>query len=483
MAESSSQAAPPQDSQYHHFIPRFLLRNFANFKNPGSIVPKTSKKTKNRAPKPQRLTILDLEAGDFRQGDVSDTFGIVDMYRDVSLADRDQQKLERELSVLESAAGEVVAYIKRMYDAGKGEVQLIRKERNLLRRFLFIVMYRNSTFARRFKKSKEDYDSDDRESMLAYMDAKGFQTPQDVWFANIRAFVEADLDLDSEALSKELKQRAYPMDAVWFALHVQAYFLAICTPKKTADEFLLTQNAYSIFEGPSGAGAYLEYHRFAPVSPKIMIVLRSLLIPLAGVDEAKESRQMLLELVKTMYPDPKTSGSWLEDLPITRARNNYSQVVNGKIELLPTKISKDKHIFYFKFSPLDHEHVQKINLICLEQASETSTIVYKSPDSLRVALDYYLTDKTPGFKQVLPNDPNCLLMVLGEDGHLRQRTQDKMLPYLQLLLKFARQLGSTVDLEYNAVDPRAETTVSIPAMRDVQKALYEELGESLQRQN
>lgn len=72
----------PQSSQYHHFIPRFLLRNFAAFKNPGKIVPKVSRRTKNRAPKPQKLTMLDLESGNLKEGDVGDTFGIVDMYRD-----------------------------------------------------------------------------------------------------------------------------------------------------------------------------------------------------------------------------------------------------------------------------------------------------------------------------------------------------------------------------------------------------------------
>ena len=47
----------------------------------------------------------------------------------------------------------------------------------------------------------------------------------------------------------------------------------------------------------------------------------------------------------------KTSGSCLEDLPITEARNNYRQVVNGRVELLPTRMSRDKHIFIFPVLP------------------------------------------------------------------------------------------------------------------------------------
>ena len=286
-----------------------------------------------------------------REGDVGNTFGIVDLYRDFERASGDQQKLEKELSVLERTTGEILARVKKSYDAGKKEFQLPRKEKDTLRRFLFIMMYRNSSFAERFKKSREDYDPDDREHMLAYMDERGFQTPRDVWFANIRAFFEVELDQDWPAGMADLSRRAYPMDAQWFFMHVQAFFIAFCTPKETCDEFLLTQNVYGVYEGPDSAGAWTDYHRFAPLSPKIMIVLRSLLLPCAGVEVDQGTRQMILELTKKMHLDPNNAGSWLQDIPITRARNNYSKVVNGKVEPLPTIMSRDKHVFYFRSSP------------------------------------------------------------------------------------------------------------------------------------
>ena len=480
MAESNSQARPPQSSQYHHFIPRFLLRNFADFKYPGKIVPKTSTKTKKRAPRPEKLTVLDLRSGVFREGDVGSTFGIVDLYREFEKADGDQQKLEKELSVLERTTGEILARVKKSYDAGKKEFQLLRKEKDTLRRFLFIMMYRNSSFAERFKKSREDYDSDDREHMLAYMDERGFQTPRDVWFANIRAFLEVELDQDWLAGMADLSQRAYPMDARWFFTHVQAFFIAFCTPKETGDEFLLTQNVYGVYEGPHSPGAWTDYHRFAPLSPKIMIVLRSLILPCVGVEDEQGTSQMLLELTKTMHLDPKNAGSWLQDIPITRARNNYSKVVNGKVEPLPTKMSRDKHVFYFPFFPLDGEYVQKINMICLENAYDTLAIVYKSAESLRTALESYLTYKRPGFKVIYHSRPRYLesLRKVLHDDVLFAHAQkgDKLLPYLQLLQKIATQLGSTVELEYNSIGgPETKFT---PALIVEQKVRYESLGES-----
>ena len=475
MAESISQTRPPQSSQYDHFVPRFLLYNFASFKTPGKAVPKTSKKAKNRTPKPRELTVLDLKAGDFKSRNVGDTFGMVDMYRDFDKANRDQHRLERQLSALESAAGELFARVKRTYDAGKKETLLPRKERDLLRRFLFIMMYRNTSFARRLHKSREDYDSDDRVDMLTYMDAKGFQNPRDVWFANIRAFLQVDLSKSKNDLYKDITERAYPADADWFFIHMLTFFLAFCTPNDPADDFLLTQNAYGVFEGPHSSGNWTDWHHFAPVSPKVMIVLRSHILPCTSIAEDSDVQQIREEVLGSMHLDPYTD-SWLIDLPVGRARNNYSQVVDGRLHSVPTKMSEDKHKFSFPFFPLSHEHVQKINMLCLEEAADTMAIVYESPETLRTALEFYLTDKTPGFKQVCrerPYDPNYVHMQLHQDGRL---SEDTRLPYLKLLHKFARDLGSTVELEYNIVDP--VKIVLIPQMTTEQQAPYRKLGRS-----
>lgn len=107
-------------------------------------------------------------------------------------------------------------------------------------------------------------------------------------------------------------------------------------------------------------------------------------------------------------------------------------------------------------------------------------IVYKSPAGLRTALDFYLADKTPGFKAVYrtgPHDRKYLSLVLQQDGQMSNtRPEDKLLPYLQLLHKFARQLRSTVELEYSILDPLE--TLLVPAMTAEQDARYAKLGES-----
>ena len=442
-------------SQYHHFIPRFLLRNFAVFKNPGKITPKTSTSKKKRAPVPSRLNLLNLEKGALEQADVAHTFGFVDLYRDLDASEPEQHDLEKRLSRLEGDASEIFRKATRMQEGGKHEFQLTRGEKDLLRRFIFIMLYRNRTMVGRYDKSAADYDSNDREEMITYMKAKGFAQPRSVYFSNIRAFMDVDLSTEWQVWYKEISHRAYPSDARWFLKNMQMSYIAFCTPQIDVDEFLMTQNVYNIFEGPNNGGIWTDYHIFAPVSSKLMIITRCLLLQ-GGANEDEPTREKLLEWNKTMHIHPDSAGSCLEDLPIAKARNNYSKVVNGKTELLPTKLSRDKHIFYFRFFPLETRHVQKINTILLEEAPGTIALVYKSPESLRRALEFYLADESEGLKQVYrlaPTDLQDPYKALSTLGMLPAKwLEDKGLPYLQLLERTARTLGSEVIAKYKVHD-------------------------------
>ena len=443
------------ESQYHHFIPRFLLRNFAVFKNPGKITPKTSRNKKQRAPAPTRLNLLNLETGALEQADVAHTFGFVDLYRDFDASEPEQHDLEKRLSRLESDASEIFRKAKRMQEEGKREFQLTRGEKDLLRRFIFIMLYRNRIMAGRYEKSAADYDCDDRDEMITYMKAKGFARPKNVYFSNIRAFIDVDLSTEWQVWYSEISRRAYPSDARWFFKNMQMSYIAFCTPQIEADEFLMTQNVYSIFEGPNSGGPWTDYHIFAPVSPKLMIITRSCLLQ-DGVDEDEPSRQERLEWNKSVHINPDLAGSCLEDLPIAKARNNYSHVVNGKTVPLPTKLSRDKHIFHFRFFPLETRHVQRINAILFEEVPGTIALVYKSPNSLCRALEFYLIDDSLGFKQIY-RPPST---DLGDSHDVRDKLglslgkwrEDEGIAYLQLLERIAQILGSTVTARYKVHD-------------------------------
>lgn len=136
-------------------------------------------------------------AAEVTETSVSRTFGFIDMYRDFANASN-QHHLEEQLSRLESRAGEVVSKIRKAFDAGNQEVWITRTDRDILRKFLFIMKYRGSLARKRFYHQRiEDYSANDRESLLQYMREKGYQKPADVWFDNIRAMLELKMDPNS----------------------------------------------------------------------------------------------------------------------------------------------------------------------------------------------------------------------------------------------------------------------------------------------
>ena len=158
-----------------------------------------------------------------------------------------------------------------------------------------------------YHEGTEGYHADDRERLLQYMQENGFKKPVDVWFDNIKGMLELEMDTNGRWM-RDLRERIYPDDAMWFIAHTQMMYLAFCTTSIEDDEFLLTENAYSIHEGPNSyrinphtgehtPTAYTEYHVFAVISPKLIMVLRSFLLPVPEENNNKE----IGDWRKTMY--------------------------------------------------------------------------------------------------------------------------------------------------------------------------------------
>lgn len=151
----------------------------------------------------------------------------------------------------------------------------------------------------------DNYDADARERMLRYMESKGFRKPRDVWFDNLRHLLDLEMD-PRKGWTDTLKTQMYPDDAAMFEHHLNHSFMAFCQSEGPEDEFRLTQNAFSIYEGPSTENVdvltgrtesvvYNEHHNFAPITPRLVIILRSYLLPLPGRFNAYPRTWDLLE--------------------------------------------------------------------------------------------------------------------------------------------------------------------------------------------
>lgn len=112
---------------------------------------------------------------------VNRIFGQTDMYRDTSKSPAEQQHIEQMFSKLESQASVVFRNITKSFEQKDKALWLTRAEKDLVRKFLFLLKYRGSGFHQRFyHDTAESYEADDQELLRDYMKEKGYKRPMDV---------------------------------------------------------------------------------------------------------------------------------------------------------------------------------------------------------------------------------------------------------------------------------------------------------------
>ncbi len=347
------------------------------------------------------------EEAEIMETPVAKTFGMMDMYRDLGASTK-QHQVEEQLSVLESRAGEVISMIRKAFEAGKPEVWITRTQRDTLRKFLLTMKYRGSRFHRRYcRDTAVDYDAKDKKKMLRYMKERGIKRPIDVWFDNIKGILDLKMDYGMEWMEK-LKKRIYPDDAKWFINNVQGFYMALVTPNNKEDEFLLTQNAYSIFEGATTEqfnlvtgqmelSAYTEFHLFHPIAPRLLIVLRNLILPAPNDDSdamIKTKRDMLYKASMAPHHHHEELELSLRDLPISKALNSYSKILDGRVLCINwggATGATDR--FCFRFFSIPEEYVNKINSIMLEESHRIDLIVFNDKITTYKTLEHYLAHR------------------------------------------------------------------------------------------
>ncbi|CAI4210857.1 unnamed protein product [Parascedosporium putredinis] len=372
-------------SQYQHFIPRFLLRNFAHKYNPHGTVDGPPKKKKGHKyeknkfpgdPVVYSFTLQDDGPLEVRESPISRTFGEIDMYRDECKPTENQQVIEEKFRKMERQAGEIYQRIVNCYEKGESVVV-------------------------------DQYLENDKKLMKDYMAKKGFSQPMEVWFEGLDNIIELDMNKQVDEWREVLVSNMFFLDAIGFYTHVTCSFMAICTVADADAEYLLADNTYNIFEGPSnfvvdpGTGkvegfAYRPFHEFAPISPKLMLVLRANDLPYRGEElsqQIRDSRKASFRAsVRQWETEPR---SLLQSLPVYKALNsNPCFIIPGKG---PDKRwrPRAKDVFTFPVQALATRHVNTINGIILDNAFLCQHLVFGSEKGFFVFFDQYMA--SPGF--------------------------------------------------------------------------------------
>lgn len=364
------------------------------------------------------LNVVDITSDEPQliEAPVSRWFGQEEMYSDIFDTMKARKDVEQELSKLESQTAVILQKVKKAHENGHAGICLTRVERNKLRKFLFIMKYRGPIyFGKYVSGDPQIYNSEDKHLLREYMAKKGFITPRDVWLHNLRAILHVDMDVEGKWRTR-LPDLMFPADAEMFMFHEEHSYITFCTPAEMDDEFILTDQCYNLFEGPTNktfsaqtgdylGDSYLCFHEFGPVSPRLMIVLRSGILPEALEDQdskIKKDRQRLLYAAAAQFPERENVRSILEDLPVAKAMNSYSRVVNGRLELAPGEsgLPQSRHIFTFRFWPISTKHMNIINSIFLDNLLPCNSIVFGSKIPFRQTLEAYMTTQEHGFKKI-----------------------------------------------------------------------------------
>ncbi|KAK0194954.1 hypothetical protein F5146DRAFT_923652 [Armillaria mellea] len=285
---TASSVTLSQRDQFHHSIPRFILRRFQT--GPRKSKAERRKEYRQTHVDPDHVFYYDLATGSLDVRSVGTIYGLKNLYRDASNLSN-VNELEEKLSVLERDAAVIIDGLHSSLANGKAILK--RHDLERMRKFLFIMHYRNcgkSYF-------NPDHPSDGpkiRPWLERYKAKHQCQTHTDVWLHVLRYYLDTPHSQILDVAEAEYRQYGWkkildPAATVdpnfehyeTIAYHDQAERFYFCIwEANAASEFILTSQGFGLWEGTSGTGEMV--HRLFVVSPRIVIVLRSNSPPYEG---------------------------------------------------------------------------------------------------------------------------------------------------------------------------------------------------------
>ncbi|KAK0225438.1 hypothetical protein IW262DRAFT_1266129 [Armillaria fumosa] len=286
---TTSSVKHSQRDQFHHSIPRFILRRFQT--GPRKSKAERLKEYRQTGVDPDHVFYYDLASGSLDVRSIGTIYGLKNLYRDVSNPSN-VNELEEKLSVLErDAAGIIDGLHSCLVD---GRAILKRHDLERLRKFLFIMHYRNCGRSY-FNPDHPSGGSRVRPWLERYKAKHQCQTHTDVWLHVLRYYLDTPHSQILDVAEAEYRQHGWTkihdlvathLDPSFehyetIAYHNQADRYSFCIwEANAASEFILTSQGFGLWEGTSGTRDMV--HRLFVISPKIAIVLRSNSPPYEG---------------------------------------------------------------------------------------------------------------------------------------------------------------------------------------------------------
>ncbi|KAK0238287.1 hypothetical protein EDD85DRAFT_768275, partial [Armillaria nabsnona] len=268
--------------QFHHAIPRFILRRFQS--GPRKSKAERRKEFRRTREDPDRVLYYDIASGSLDVRSIGTIYGLKNLYRDASNPSN-ANELEEKLAVLEQDASAVIEALHSNLASGKAALKRHDVER--LRKFMFVMHYRN-VGGSYFNPDHPHGGSTIRQWLERYKAKHHCRTHTDVWLHVLRYYLDTPhsriLDhvkaiYDERGMETVHLQMLNHLDpdmenyeAIAYDVQASMSFLCIWEAHDTS-EFILSNNGFGLWEGLSVSGD--SVHRVFVVSPRIVVVLRS----------------------------------------------------------------------------------------------------------------------------------------------------------------------------------------------------------------
>ena len=337
---------------------------------------------------------------------IGNVHGVRNLYRDARNTD-DVNEIEKKLSSLESAAATVIrnlhAVLSDSSTSDSPVFTISREETETLRKFLFIMHFRNERLAKSFFDPEHPDNLLGRKRMLYMQKKLGLGSSTDMWLHFLRYYLDTPhtqiLRHAAESMKSlppnfgigqnvELDPDVDHFEAVIYQQQAGMYYLGIWRASP-GQEFVLGHNSFGLWEGKCGPSA--ELHKIFIISPQIAIILRlNALRPGAGGEGLRNMCRS--EFVDFPLPGARpVYASGLAGLNVGEIKATDAAGPAAMAGILSNFTSQHnpRDMFGFPITSLTPDQTHVVNSILLFNVRRTGSVTFLSETSmLETALRY-----------------------------------------------------------------------------------------------
>ena len=243
-----------QEAHKHHYIPRFILKNF-NDEN-------------------GQVNYWNIEKNKLEKRNIKSIFMNMDMYRDELLNEDDPTQIESKFSVFECEIADLIA--KKILD--KDEVVISRRELEKLRIFITLLSFRSNSRMEQYKNNQ--FDESTREKLLKFQPDGNFE---ELW--------KRELDTLATCRSYQEIQESNVIDPIIkldFTNDLMGFYMTFIDAR--GGQFILSDIYPTLEIFPTGV-ANIHMHCMLPLSPTRMLLLNHVMFK-----KENENNPMLTEM-------------------------------------------------------------------------------------------------------------------------------------------------------------------------------------------